>query len=147
TATVLRVIEQALPGGGKFWIEKPETANRVRGRIEAILDWAKVRGYRSGDNPARWKGHLRETLPERRAVQAVQHRRALPYDALGSFMKALRTMPGASARALEFQILTCVRPGEALGAQWSEIDVDNALWTIPGHRMKGRKGTADHRVP
>jgi len=140
TAMVLRVLEP-------IWNVKTETASRVRGRIEAVLDWAAVRGYRKGDNPARWKGHLAALLPAKTTVRAVKHQRALPYEEFGAFMKRLRAMDGISPRALEFQILTAVRPGEALGARWSEIDRTRKTWTIPGARMKGGKGQRDHVVP
>ena len=140
TATVMRVVEP-------IWTAKTETASRVRGRIEAVLDWATVRGYRTGDNPARWKGHLAALLPAKTTVRAVEHQRALPYEEFGGFMRKLRAMDGISPRALEFQVLTAVRPGEALGARWPEIDRDKKLWTIPGARMKGGKGQRDHVVP
>ncbi|MEJ6849549.1 integrase arm-type DNA-binding domain-containing protein [Sinorhizobium fredii] len=127
-----------------IWTEKPETATRVRGRIEAILDWATAHGYRTGDNPARWKGHLDKLLPKRQKVAKVKHHAALAYSEIASFMSDLRAMEGVSPKALEFAILTATRSGETLGALWSEIDMDNALWVIPGSRMKAEK---DHRVP
>jgi integrase len=116
---------------------------RVRTRIVNVLDWASVRGYRSGDNPARWKGHLAEALPARRKSK-VKHHPALPYPELPGFMSELREQKGTAARALEFTILTAVRAGETLGAQWSEIDLPNATWTIPASRMKAGEA---HRVP
>lgn len=127
-----------------IWTEKPETATRVRGRIEAILDWATAHGYRTGDNPARWKGHLDKLLPKRQKVAKVKHHAALPYSEMAGFMRGLRAMEGVSPKALEFAILTATRTGETLGALWSEIDMENALWVIPGARMKAEK---DHRVP
>jgi integrase len=130
-----------------IWTVKTETASRVRSRIEAVLDWATVQGFRSGENPARWRGHLQRLLPARTSVRAVVHQRALPYEELGNFMQRLRALDGIPPRALEFQILTAVRPGEALGACWSEIDLGKALWVIPGARMKGGKRTNDHQVP
>jgi integrase len=135
TALVMKVIEA-------IWDEKPETASRVRGRIESILDWAKARGYRTGENPARWKGHLKNLLPPRSKVRKVEHYSAMPYDQLPGFMVELRAQEGVVARALEFTILTAARVSEALGARWSEISGD--VWTIPAERMKGGKA---HRVP
>lgn len=140
TALVQQVLEP-------IWTTKTETASRVRSRIEAVLDWAAVQNYRSGENPARWRGHLQRLLPSRTSVRAVVHQRALPYEELGEFMHQLRALGGIAALALEFQILTAVRPGEALGARWSEIDLKKALWTIPGERMKGGKRTGAHLVP
>jgi integrase len=134
TGLVLKVLEP-------IWSTKPETAGRVRGRIEAILDAAKVRGLRQGDNPARWRGHLDLQLPPRSKVRAVKHHPALPYARLGAFMVALRGQEGIAARALEFTILTAARTGETIGATWDELVGD---WTIPKERMKGRK---EHRVP
>src|SRR3954447_8299548 len=99
-----------------IWAAKPETAGRVRGRIEAVLDWATVRGYRTGENPARWRGHLDHLLPERSKVSKVYHHAALPFPAVSAFMSELRKQSGVSARALEFVILTATRTGEAIGA-------------------------------
>jgi integrase len=127
-----------------IWSLKPETANRVRGRIEAILDWAKVRGFRAGENPARWRGHLDHLLPARSKVRQVKHHAALPYDELGALMKDLRGCEGVAAAALEFLILTVARTGEVIGARWPEIDFKNRIWTLPLERMKGRR---EHRVP
>jgi len=127
-----------------IWTEKPETATRVRSRIENILSWATSAGYRTGENPARWTGHLKNLLPARTKVAKVKHHAALAYDAIGGFMSELRAMEGVSPRALEFAILTAARTNEVIGAQWSEIDLDNALWTIPGDRMKAGR---EHRVP
>jgi integrase len=135
TALVVKVIEP-------IWAGRTETATRLRGRIEVILDWARVAGYREGENPARWRGHLDKLLPARGKVRSVQHHAALPYSELPAFMAELRERDGISARALEWTILTAVRTGEALGARWSEIDHDT--WTVPRNRMKGGR---DHRVP
>jgi integrase len=127
-----------------IWSTKPETASRVRGRIESVLDWATVRGYREGENPARWRGHLEKLLPARRKVAAVEHHAALPYPELPTFMGDLRLREGLAARALEFAILTAARTGEVLGARWSEVDLDGRLWTVPANRMKAGR---EHRVP
>jgi integrase len=127
-----------------LWTTKPETAGRVRGRIEAVLDWAKARGFRDGENPARWRGHLSNLLPARTKVRAVKHHAALPYPEIGSFMADLRTRQGAAAAALEFLILTAARTGEVIGARDSEIDFRARIWTIPAERMKGKR---EHRVP
>jgi integrase len=129
-----------------IWTTKPETASRVRGRIESILDWAKVRGYRTGENPARWRGHLSHLLPAKAKLHKgrVKHHAALPYTRVGEFMADLRSRPGIAARALEFAILTASRSDEVLGAQWSEIDWATSTWSIPAERMKGR---AKHCVP
>lgn len=126
------------------WAAKAETMTRVRQRIEAVLDWATARKLRSGENPARWKGHLDKLLPKRSKVQKVVHRPALPYVALHPFMVELRQRHGLSARCLELQILTATRPGEAAGAQWPEFDLDRAVWTIPSSRMKAER---EHRIP
>lgn len=127
-----------------IWNEKPETAKRVRERMEKVLDFATAMGLRTGENPARWRGNLDHLFPKATKVQRVRHHAALPYDQLGSFMASLRQREGIAPRALEFTILTAARTGEALGAKWSEIDLDNAVWTIPAERMKARR---DHRVP
>jgi integrase len=127
-----------------IWSTKPETAGRVRGRVEAVLDWATARGYRQGENPARWKGHLENLLPKKSKVRRVEHHAALPYAELAEFMVELRQHDGIAARALEFAILTAARTGEVLGARWAEIDFKARLWTIPGSRMKAGK---EHRVP
>jgi len=127
-----------------IWNEKPETASRVRGRIESILDWAKVNGHREGENPARWRGHLDHLLPARAKVQKVVHFAALPYNDMSAFMGELAGRDGIAALALRFAILTAGRTGEVLGAKWSEIDLQGRLWIIPGERMKGGR---DHRVP
>ncbi|QDM25227.1 DUF4102 domain-containing protein [Tardiphaga sp. vice352] len=127
-----------------IWASKPETAGRVRGRIERILDWAKVRGYRDGENPARWRGHLDHLLPARGKVRRVKHHAALPYVEIPDFVAALRARDAVAARALEFAILTAARTGEVLGAMWTEIDLEAALWIIPAERMKAGR---EHRVP
>lgn len=137
TALVTRVLEP-------LWVAKPETAGRVRGRIEVILDWATARGYRQGDNPARWRGHLDKLLPPRRKVRAVKHHAALPYDEIGEFLTALRTRDAIAARALEFTILTAARTGEVLGATWDEVNLKTKVWAIPAARMKSGR---EHRVP
>jgi integrase len=128
----------------RLWTEKPETASRVRGRIESVLDWATARGHRTGENPARWKGHLENLLPARRNVRRIEHHAALPYGELADFMIELRQQEGAAARALEFAILTVARTGEVIGARWGEINAAERLWTIPAARMKAGK---EHRVP
>ena len=127
-----------------IWKTKTETATRVRGRIESVLDWATVRGFRKGENPARWKGHLDKILPAPGKVAKVEHHDAVALDALGAFVQDLRKREGIAARALEFLILTAVRSGEVRGALWSEIDVAGRVWTIPPERMKASK---EHRVP
>jgi integrase len=127
-----------------IWSTRPETASRVRGRIESVLDWATVRGLRTGDNPARWRGHLESLLPKKTKVRAIKHHAALPYSALPEFMVALRQHQSIPARALEFVVLTAARAGEVIGARWDEIDAANRLWIIPADRMKARK---EHRVP
>ncbi len=137
TALVVRVLTP-------IWATKTETASRVRGRIESILDWATAREFRRGDNPARWRGHLDHLLPERGKVQRVQHHPALPYAEVGAFMKWLRAQRGLSAAALEFTILTAARTGEVIGATWDEIDFRQKIWLVPAARMKAGR---EHRVP
>lgn len=128
-----------------IWSKKPETASRLRGRIEAVLDWARVAGHRGdGDNPARWRGHLDKALPRRSKVAKVEHHAALPYAELPAFMAALRQREGVGALALEFAILTAARTGEVTGATWDEVDLDQKTWTVPPGRMKA---SAEHRVP
>ena len=126
-----------------IWYDKTETASRVRGRIEAVLNFARVRGYRSGDNPARWKGHLDQVLPARGQIARVEHHAALPYADLPEFMEELRSRAGIAAKALEFTILTAARTSEAIGARWPEIDLEAGVWTVPGERMKAKR---EHRV-
>jgi integrase len=127
-----------------IWSTKPETAGRVRGRIERILDWAKVRGFRAGENPARWRGHLDVLLPARNKIRQVGHHAALPYSEIGGFMGALRKRQGTAARALEFAILTAARTSEVLGAGWEEINLQGRVWTVPPYRIKAGR---EHRVP
>ncbi len=127
-----------------IWRTKTETATRVRGRIESILDWATTKGYREGLNPARWKGHLSNLLPAAGKITEEKHFPALPVGDAGAFMAVLRVHGGTGARALEFGILTAARSGEIRGATWSEIDIGAATWTIPAQRMKMK---AAHRVP
>jgi integrase len=137
TTLVMKVIEP-------IWSEKPETANRLRGRIETVLDWATVRGYRQGENPARWRGHLDKLLPARSKVRKTRHHSALPYAELPDFMIKLRAQDGIAAQALEFTILTAARTGETIRAKRSEIDTKNKIWIVPDERMKAGK---EHRVP
>jgi integrase len=127
-----------------IWTEKTETASRVRSRIEAVLDWARVKGYRHGENPARWRGHLDQILPKRSKVQRVRHHPALPFAELPAFLKRLREMPGTAPKALEFTILTIARTNETIGGKIPEIDMTAAVWSVPGERMKTGR---DHRVP
>jgi integrase len=127
-----------------IWLEKTETATRLRGRIEQVLDWATARGYRDGLNPARWRGHLDKLLAAPAKIAKVKHYAALPYAEMAGFMKRLRTMEGMGARCLEFTILCATRNGEARLSVWSEIDMEAAVWVIPGDRMKMGK---EHRVP
>jgi integrase len=137
TARVMRVLQP-------IWHKVPETASRVRQRIERVLDWAAVQGFRKGENPARWKGHLDMLLPAKGKVKKAEHHAALPYADLPAFMLELDGKKSISARALEFAILTATRTGEVIGATWSEVDFDSKLWTIPAERMKAGK---EHRVP
>jgi integrase len=127
-----------------IWTVKPETAGRVRGRIESVLDWATARGYRQGENPARWRGHLENLLPKKSKVRRVEHHAALPYGETAAFIAELRQQEGVAARALEFAILTAARTGEVIGAEWDEIDLAERLWTVSADRMKAGK---EHRVP
>jgi integrase len=134
---VLQVLEP-------IWRTKTPTAKKLRGRIEKVLDWAKARRYRDGENPARWRGLLDQILPKPSKISKVKHYNALPYDDMGDFMITLRQQPGLDARMLEFTILTGVRSNEAMKAKWEEIDVANKIWIIPAERMKGGR---EHRVP
>lgn len=136
-ALVMKVLEP-------IWSIKPETASRLRGRIESVLDWAKARHLREGENPARWKGHLDKLLPARNKVAKVKHHAALPYAETGAFISGVRELDGIGARALEFAVLTATRTGEAVGALWQEIDLDGSMWVIPAARMKAGK---EHRIP
>ena len=137
TALVMKVLQP-------LWAEKNETGSRVRGRIESILDWAKVSGLRMGENPARWRGHLAFLLPARSKVHTVRHFSALDYRSVGQFMLELRQRKATAARALELLILTGARTETVIGARWEQIDIDEQVWNIPGHRMKSGR---DHRVP
>jgi integrase len=137
TSLVMKVLDP-------IWQTKPETASRLRGRIEAILSFATVRGDRQGENPARWKGHLDQLLPARGKVRAVEHHAALAYDEIGTFMSDLRSRGAIAARALEFLILTAGRTSEILNSCWAEIDLRNKVWVVPASRMKGKR---EHRVP
>ena len=127
-----------------IWTSKTETATRVRQRIEDVLDWATVNGYRAGPNPAAWDGNLEHALPRPSRVKKVEHHAALPWQQVGAFMAELRKREGMGARALEFAILTAARSGEVRLAQWDEIYLAAKLWTVPAERMKARKV---HRVP
>jgi integrase len=135
--SIMRVLEP-------IWREKTETASRLRGRIESVLDYASARGWRTGDNPARWRGHLDNLLPARSRIAQVIHHPALPWRDVGAFIKALGDEQGTGALALRFAILTATRTGEAIGAMWSEINIQEALWIIPARRMKAGR---EHRVP
>jgi integrase len=138
TADVKRVLTP-------IWTTKNETASRVRGRIESILDWATAHGLRTGDNPARWKGHLEHLLAKSTAMQrAEKHHAALPHADIPAFLKKLAAQEGMSRWALEFLILTACRTSEVTGARWSEIDEAARLWTVPKERMKAGR---EHRVP
>lgn len=143
---VLEVLNQPQPdkGNAALWDSKNETASRLRGRVEKVLDWATVHGYRDGLNPARWKGHLDAILKAPNKIQKTEHHKAIPYAEMNPFMKALRQQEGTGARALEFAILCAARSGEVRGATWAEFDLKKGLWTIPGERMKAGK---PHTVP
>ena len=136
-ALIMKVLEP-------IWTTKPETAARIRGRIESVLNWAKARGYRTGENPALWKGHLSNLLPAHSKIAKVKHHAALPYDQTSHFMDALRRQDGVAPLALEFAILTAARTGEIIGARWAEIDLEAKVWTVPAPRMKNGR---EHRVP
>lgn len=135
TGEIMRVLEP-------IWHNKTETANRLRGRVERVLDWARVREYREGDNPARWRGHLDNLLPKPSTIVPVRHHPALPFAKMPAFMGALRERNGVAAQALEFTILTAARSGEVRGMKWDELKGET--WTVPAERMKANK---DHRVP
>lgn len=137
TSLVMKVLDP-------IWSLKPETASRVRGRIEAVLDWATARGYRFGENPARWRGHLAALLPPKGKVRPVRHHPAMPYAQVPGFMAELREQEGVAPLALRFAILTAARTNEVIGARWEEIDLEAAVWTIPAQRIKAGK---EHRVP
>lgn len=137
TADVLAVLKP-------IWTKTPETASRLRGRIERVLDAAKVKGQREGENPARWKGHLQVILPKARRASEVRHHPAMPYAEVPAFIRDLKKRRSTAARALEFLILTAARTGEVLGMTWREVDFDTAIWTVPTDRMKME---VEHRVP
>ena len=137
TEHVVRVLEP-------IWNTKPETASRLRGRIESVLGWASARRLRSGDNPARWKGHLDSLFPARSKVARTQHFAALPWEQMPSFMAALSSQAGVGALALRFTILTAARSGEVRGMVWDEVDLPNRLWIVPAERMKAGR---EHRIP
>jgi integrase len=127
-----------------IWTTKTETASRVRQRVESVLDWATARNYRQGENPARWRGHLKKLLPEPNKVKRVAHHPALAYSEIGAFIESLRQQEGTAARALELTILTGCHTGEVIGARSEEFDLEKAMWTIPASRMKANR---EHRVP
>ena len=137
TAAVLRALEP-------IWKVKTETASRLRGRIQSVLDYATAQGWRTGENPARWRGHLSNLLPATRNVAPVEHHPALPWKEVASFMQAVAAKPGTASLALRFVILTACRTGEAIGARWGEFDLPGAVWTVPAERMKAGR---EHRVP
>lgn len=127
-----------------IWESKTETASRLRGRIESVLGWATTSGYRTGENPARWKGHLENLLATISKSSRTRHHPSLPWQRIGAFMAALRVREGVAARAVEFAILTACRSGEVRGARWAEFDTAGKVWTIPAERMKARR---EHEVP
>jgi len=129
---------------GKLWYVKTETAKRLLGRIKTVLDYATVNDYRSGTNPAQWTGYLSTQLPSPKNLQKKEHHPAVPYQQMGAFMSKLRKNPSLSAKALELLILTAVRSGSVRSAEWSEIDLGNAMWIIPAEHTKARQ---EHRVP
>jgi integrase len=137
TGAVMRVLEG-------LWRDKPETGSRVRGRIETVLDYAKARHWRQGENPARWKGHVENLLPKRHILKPTIHHAAVPWQELPSFWSELTAREDMPALALRWAILTATRTNETRGARWSEIDRDAGVWTIPASRMKGGR---EHRVP
>ena len=137
TALVMKILQP-------IWATKTETATRVRGRIEKVLDWAKVQGYRTGDNPAAWKGNLAEALPKPSKVADAGHHAALPWVEMGAFMRDLRAMHGTGSLATQLIILTAARTSEVIESTWDEFDLEAGLWTIPKERMKGFR---EHRVP
>lgn len=136
TAHVLSILEP-------IWKAKAETASRIRGRIETVLDSAKARGYREGENPARWRGHLAQILPARSRLTRGHHK-AMSYEAIPTFIGELRKREAVSALALEFTVLAASRSGEVTGGTWDEVDLEKAIWTVPASRMKAGRG---HRVP
>lgn len=136
TAHVLQILEP-------IWQDKAETASRVRGRLETVLDAAKARGYREGENPARWRGHIAQILPARSRLQRGHHK-AMAYASMPEFLGELRQREAIAALTLEFTILTAARTGEVIAATWDEVDLEKAVWTVPADRMKAGK---EHRVP
>jgi integrase len=137
TGHVMRALEP-------IWRSKAETASRLRGRIETVLDYASARGWRTGENPARWRGHIQNMLPAKAKIQPVEHHAALPWRDIGAFMAKLRMQDGLAAQALLLTIMTTSRSSEVLCAKWPEIDLMKAVWTVPGARMKAGR---EHRVP
>jgi integrase len=149
TGLVMKVLKTEIRDPGKgpepLWTARPETASRIRGRMEVILDWAETNGHRDpGKNPARWKGHLDNNLTARSQVRAVEHHAALPFEEIADFMAILRGREAMAAKALELAILTAARTSEVLGARWDEVDLEKAVWTLPPERMKARRV---HTVP
>ena len=149
TPLVLRVLEQHVTSSrgypaGPLYKSRPETASRLRGRIQNVLDWARARGFRSGDNPAVWRGNLKHLIPAAEETKSVRHHLALPYSEVALLVSRLKDRAGIAARALEFAILTAARTNEVIGAKWSEVDFKERVWTVPADRMKARKA---HRVP
>jgi integrase len=136
-------VEHVLAVLKPIWATKPETASRLRGRIEKVLDAARANGYRVGENPARWRGHLDHLLPVRQRLTRGHHA-AMPFVDVPGFVMALRAQESVAAHALEFLILTAGRTGEVLGTRWPEIDQENRLWIVPATRMKAGR---EHRVP
>lgn len=136
--------EHVLQALEPIWPTKNETASRLRGRIENVLDWSKIKGFREGDNPAAWRGNLDHLLSKPSKTKTVRHHPALPIGDMGAFMVSLRAIDTTAARCLEFAILTAARSGEARGATWTEIDLERGLWSVPAARMKAKK---EHRVP
>lgn len=144
TGLVVKVLAQPNDKGQQFWQSKNETASRVRGRIESILGWATTSGFRAGDNPARWRGHLENLLATISRVDRTKNHPSLAWSQVGAFVEALRQREGVAARALEFAILTAARSGEVRGATWAEVDLAAKVWTIPASRMKAKR---EHEVP
>jgi len=141
---IMQILTQPQKEGGSLWEAKNETASRLRGRLEKVLDWATVSQYRTGENPARWRGHLEQLLPAPSKVQKIENHRALPWAELPAFMLRLKQSEGIAARALELLILTAARSGEIRGMRWDEVDLQAKVWTLPAHRMKAGRV---HRVP
>ena len=137
TAHVMKILEP-------IWAAKAETASRLRGRIESVLDWATVKNLRTGENPARWKGHLDHLLPEKSKLAKVKHHPALPWKDMSTFMPKLQAQAGTAAKALQFSILTAARSGEVRGMTWDEVDFESRMWVVPAGRMKAG---VEHRVP